>query len=253
MEAARYGFSNAYLLNETGEIVYETKPQSDFGTNLLTGPHANSVLGQTVQQVVKGQSAEVSDLGRYEPSGNVPGVYIAAPIYEKGFMMGQLAVEVPLDYISRLLNQREGLGETGKIYLVGPDKLMRSQLGSGQETILQQAVDTPIIERVFQAEGFAGTEQSVDFRGQPVLVSFDQIKVAKHTWAILAEIDMTEILAGPNRIQTAMIVFNGVVLLLIVAISLYTAGWLRRSLAGCCTWRNGSDMATSPPPFPTSC
>ncbi|EJL47601.1 hypothetical protein BAG01nite_11830 [Brevibacillus agri] len=232
MEAARYGFSNAYLLNETGEIVYETKPQSDFGTNLLTGPHANSVLGQTVQQVVKGQSAEVSDLGRYEPSGNVPGVYIAAPIYEKGFMMGQLAVEVPLDYISRLLNQREGLGETGKIYLVGPDKLMRSQLGSGQETILQQAVDTPIIERVFQAEGFAGTEQSVDFRGQPVLVSFDQIKVAKHTWAILAEIDMTEILAGPNRIQTAMIVFNGVVLLLIVAISLYTAGWLRRSFSG---------------------
>lgn len=232
MEVARYGFSNAYLLNSDGVIVYETNPQSDFGTNLLTGQYANSVLGQTVQQVLKVQSAEVSDVGRYEPSGNEPGVYIAAPIYEKGYMMGQLAVEVPLDYVSRLLNQREGLGETGKIYLVGSDKLMRSKLGNGQETILQQTVDTPVIERVFQAEGFTGTEQSVDFRGQSVLVSFDQIKVAKHTWAILAEIDMPEILAGPNRIQTAMIVFNGVVLVVIVGISLYTAGWLRRSFSG---------------------
>lgn len=233
MEVARYGFVNAFLLNENGDIVYETKPQADFGTNLLTGPHADSVLGQTVQQVKKGQSAEMSDLGKYEPSGDAPAVYIAAPIYDKGYISGQIAVEVSMDYLSRIFNQREGLGQTGKIYVVGgPDKLMRSQLGSGANTILQQKVDTPIVDQVLLTQQYEGTIQSTDYLGKEVLVSYDQVKVGKKTWAILAEMDMTEILAGPVRIQNAMIAFNGAVLLLIVVISIFTANWLRRSFRG---------------------
>lgn len=233
MEVARYGFVNAFLLNGQGDIVYETKPQADFGTNLLTGPHADSVLGQTVQQVRKTQSAEMSDLGHYEPSGGAPGVYIAAPIYERGYIIGQIAVEVSMDYISRIFNQREGLGETGKIYLVGgPDKLMRSQLGSGPNTLLQQKVDTPIVDQVLLTQQSEGTVESMDYLGQQVLVSYDQVKVGKKTWAILAEMNMTEILEGPTRIRDAMIAFNGAVLLLIVIISLFTANWLRRSFRG---------------------
>jgi methyl-accepting chemotaxis protein len=159
-------------------------------------------------------------------------VFIATPIFENGYIIGQLAVEVTLDYISRQLNQREGLGETGKIYLVGADKLMRSQLGEGQETLLKQQVDTPIVDQVLLTQQFKGTTESVDYRGQHVLVSYDQVKIGKKTWAILAEMDMTEIVNGPNRIMKAMLVFNGIVLVMIVGISLFTANWLRRSFRG---------------------
>ncbi|WNC13475.1 methyl-accepting chemotaxis protein [Brevibacillus brevis] len=232
MEVARYGFANAYLLNDKGEVIYEIKPQKDLGTNLVMGMYADSVLGQTVQKAFKAQSTEMSDLSRYEPSGNAPGVFIATPIFDNGFIIGQLAVEVSLDYISRQLSMREGLGDTGKIYLVGADKVMRSQLGDDQETILVQKVDTPIVDQVLLTQQFKGTAESLDYRGQQVLVSYDQVKVGKKTWAILAEMDMTEILRGPSRIMNAMIVFNGIVLAVIVAISLYTAGWLRRSFRG---------------------
>lgn len=251
MEAARYGFANAFLLNDKGDVVYETNPQADLGTNLLNGPYATTILGQTVQQVLKGKSAEMSDLGRYEPSGNAPGVFIAAPIYDRGYILGQLAVEVSLDYISRQLNQREGLGETGKIYLVGSDKLMRSQLGAGQEMLLNQKVDTPVMEKLMSTDPAAGTEESVDYRGQQVLVSYDQVHVGKAKWAILAEMDMTEILAGPSRIKTAMVIFNGVVLLLIVAISLFTANWLRRSFRGLLAVADRIGHGDFSSPFPT--
>jgi len=232
MEVARYGFANAYLINDKGDIIYETKPQKDLGTSLMLGLYADSVLGQTVQKAFKGQSTEMSDLRLYEPSGNAPSVFISTPIFENGFIIGQLAVEVSLDYISRQLNQREGLGKTGKIYLVGADKLMRSQLGDGQETLLKQEVNTPIVDRVLLTQEFKGTTESVDYRGQRVLVSYDQVKVGKMAWAILAEMDMTEIVSGPDRIMKAIILFNGVVLVVIVGISLYTANWLRRSFRG---------------------
>jgi methyl-accepting chemotaxis protein len=248
MEVARYGFANAFLINEYGDVVYETKSQADFGTNLLTGKYADTVLAETVQKVVKGQSSEMSDLGRYEPSGNAPGIFISAPIFENGFMIGQLAVEVSLDYVSRQLNRREGLGETGKIYLVGSDKLMRSELGEG--TLLTQKVDTPVVEQVLLTQQFEGTREDVDYRGQEVLVSFDQVKVGKKNWAILAEMDMTEILAGPNQIKNAMIVFNGIVLIVVVIISLFTASWLRGSFRGLLTVAGRIGQGDFASPFP---
>lgn len=232
MEAARYGFANAYLVSELGDVIFQIKRQADFGTNLLTGPYASSVLGQTVQKVAKLQSTEMSDLGRYEASGNQPGVFISVPIYDKGRVIGQLAAEVSLEYISRQLNRREGLGETGKVYLVGEDKLMRSELGTQQNTLLQQQVDTEIVKEALFSSEPAGTKESTDFLGKEVLVSYDKVAVGKHNWVILAEMDMTEIMRGPNQIMQTMILFDGIVLLLIVMISAYTANWLSQSFQG---------------------
>ena len=227
MEVSRYGFSNASLINEQGNIVYQTTPQEDFGTNLLTDSGSGSVLSQVVQRVAEAQSAEMSDLGRYAPSGDTPSVFISVPIFQSGHVGGQLALEVSLDYISRQLNRREGLGETGKMYLVGEDKLMRSELGEG--TLLSQSVDTPIVREALFNPDAAGTVQSLDYLGKEVLVSYAKVNVGKHNWVILAEMDMTEILKGPNRIKNAMILFNGVALILIVALSTYTANWLNQS------------------------
>lgn len=227
MEVSRYGFSNASLINEQGNIVYQTTPLQDFGTNLLSGPGSGTILGQVVQRVAKAQSTEMSDLGRYAPSGDNPSVFISVPIFQSGHVTGQLALEVSLDYISRQLNRREGLGETGKIYLVGEDKLMRSELGEG--TLLVQSVDTPVVRDALFTPDAQGTVQSLDYRGMEVLVSYAKVNVGKHNWVILAEMDMTEILAGPNRIKNAMIVVNGIALILIVALSAYTANWLNRS------------------------
>jgi len=227
MEVSRYGFANASLIDDKGNIVFQTKPQTDFGANLLSGEAAGSILGQLVQRVAKGLSTEMSDLGRYEPSGGNPVIFISSPVYQNGMLKGQLALEVSLDYISRQLNRREGLGETGKIYLVGADKRMRTELGGG--TLLTQTVDTTVVRDALFSSQSAGTMQSVDYLGKEVLVSFDKVEIGKHNWVILAEMDMTEILQGPNRIKNAMFLFNGLVLVLTVALSVVTANWLNRS------------------------
>ncbi len=229
---ARYGFSNAYLINETGDIVYQTKYQSDFGANLFSGSLKDTVLGQVADRVAKTQSLELSDVSRYQPSENKPAVFISAPIYDKGALIGQLAVETSLDYISRQLSRREGLGQTGKIYLIGQDKLMRTNLDDGQETLLKQVVDTPIANTALASDQPKGTTQAIDYRGEEVLVSYDQIKVGKLTWAILAEMDMTEIMSGPNKIRNAILLFNGIVLVLVIVIAAVFARGLRRSFSG---------------------
>lgn len=42
-------------------------------------------------------------------------------------MSGILVFQMPVDEINRRLKVSEGLGESGEVYLVGSDNLMRSQ------------------------------------------------------------------------------------------------------------------------------
>lgn len=232
MIQTRYGFANFYLLNEFGDIIFEARPQSDFGTNLLTGPAKDTPFGQTVAKVMKSQSSELSDLTEYAPSGNNPAIFMSAPIFDQGRIIGQLVAEVSTDYISRQLERREGLGDTGKIYLIGQDKLLRSdlKLSTGEKTLLRLKVDTPTANLALQPDNPGGTVEAQDFQGNNVMVSYSPVKVGKLNWAILAEMNIDEIMTAPNKIRNAALLFDGIVLLVVVLIALLAARGLRKPL-----------------------
>lgn len=232
MIQTRYGFANFYLVNEFGDIIFQARPQSDFGTNLLIGPQKDSAFAQTVAKVNKSQSSELSDVSLYEPSGNNPAIFMSAPIFEQGRIIGQLVAEVSTDYISHQLERREGLGQTGKIYLLGQDKLLRNELHlpSKEKTLLTLKVDTPVADVALQPDQQGGTVEAVDFRGNEVMVSYSSVKVGKMTWAILAEMDLDEIMSAPNKIRNAALLFDGIVLLIVAVLATLAARSLRRPL-----------------------
>ncbi len=231
MFQARYGFSNFYLVDEYGNLIFEAKAQADFGTNLLSGSYKDTPLGQVVSRVQRGQSSEMTDVTRYEPSGNRPAIFMSTPIFDNSRMIGQLVAEVPLDYVSRLLARHDGLGQTGKIYLIGADKTFRSELETEATELLTQKVETPAAIAALDPNQPPGTTQSVDYLGKPVLVSYHHVKVGKLNWGILAEIDLPEIMAGPDKIRNAILLFNGGVLLVVALVATYTARSFRRPMA----------------------
>ncbi|WP_019122231.1 methyl-accepting chemotaxis protein [Brevibacillus massiliensis] len=232
MFLTRFGFTNLYLIDEFGNLTYEAYPQDDFGTNLFSGAYKDSVLGQIAQKAAKGLSNEMTDVSRYEASGGQPGIFMSSPIFDRGRMIGQLVTEVPLQELTNLLNQRAGLGETGKIYLIGQDKTLRSGLDhfGGSSGLLTLRVDTPVAERALNPEQQPATVESVDFRGEPVIVSYAPLKVGKENWAILAEADMSEIMSGPNQIRNAILLFNGGVLVVVLVIAAWTARQIRQPM-----------------------
>ncbi|MGD8192440.1 methyl-accepting chemotaxis protein [Brevibacillus ginsengisoli] len=232
MIQTRYGFANFYLLNEEGDIIFEARPQADFGSNLLAGPQKDTAFGQIIAKSAKSQSVELSDVSLYEPSGNQPALFLSAPIFEQGRMIGQLVGEVSTDYISQQLERREGLGQTGKIYLLGQDKLLRNELHlpSKEQTLLKLKVDTPVANTALQPNQEGGTVEAVDFRGNPVMASYSPVKVGKMNWAILAEMDIDEIMEAPNKIRDAALLFDGIVLLVVGGIATMAARSFRKPL-----------------------
>lgn len=190
------GYYDFFLISPTGDIVYTVEKEADFGTNLVNGKWAESGLGQVFARALKRADlggVAFSDMAAYGPSQGDPAVFAAtALVDELGDVTGVVAVQVPLAPIQAIMQFTAGMGETGETYLVGQDKLMRSQSRFAVEsTILSTNVDTATVRRALVGE--SGVDWTSDYRDVPVLSAFQQFQLDDVRWAVMAEIDRQEV------------------------------------------------------------
>ncbi len=119
-----YGYYDLFLINGDGDVVYTVCRESDLGENLVNGSLKSSSLGECFADARSGTA--IADFKPYAPSNNEPCAFIGAPIKEDNETTGVVALQIPLTGINAIMCERAGMGKTGETYLVGPDKLMRS-------------------------------------------------------------------------------------------------------------------------------
>lgn len=231
------GYYDFFLIDLDGNVIYTVEKEADFGSSLLTGPHAESGLADVFRQAaassVPGQVV-LSDLQRYAPSGNAPAIFAATNLRdEAGQAIGVLALQLPSDTIAKIMQFTEGMGESGETYLVGSDLLMRSNSRfAEQSTILTTTVATPTVERALAGE--RGVDYTDDYRGIEVLSAYDSIEFDGVRWAVMAEIDKAEIERGVGSIlaslaAAALALFG---LVIVTAATLRDAASADHALAG---------------------
>lgn len=118
----------------TRNIVYSLGKRADFGTNLELGPYRNTLLAEAVldQFALGGNETVLIDFESYVPASGEPVLWVAAPIRADGALIGALAAAVPNEAVVDITTagrnwEGTGLGDTGEIYIVGGDGLMRSE------------------------------------------------------------------------------------------------------------------------------
>ncbi|MBF0279435.1 MAG: HAMP domain-containing protein, partial [SAR324 cluster bacterium] len=124
-----------------------------------------------------------------------------------------------------IMQQREGMGKSGETYLVGPDKLMRSDSFLDPEghsvkasfagNVKNNGVDTEAANQVFNGK----TEAKIitDYNGNPVLSAYAPVTFGSLTWAIIAEIDEAEVLE-PVMALFRSIAIAGVIIAAVIAV-----------------------------------
>ncbi|NCF16997.1 MAG: hypothetical protein GWP63_02070 [Haliea sp.] len=190
------GYYDFFLISPDGDVLYTVEKEADFATNLESGPWRDSGLGEVFRRAKRertNQSIVVSDMRPYEPSDGDPAMFVATAVYAAaGEFLGVIAFQLPTDSILGIMNYTSGMGETGETYLVGQDKLMRSDSRfTDESTVLRQTVDTPTVRRALegeQAQAFID-----DYRGVEVLSVSLPMEVGDTRWAVMAEIDRSEI------------------------------------------------------------
>lgn len=257
------GYEDALLLDTQGNVVYSAYSGVDLGTNVLTGPYANSALATGYKDALSANSADVAittDFDRYQPSLDVPTAWLVSPIGSGGQVTGALAAQIPLDTINSVMTgdgnwKADGLGASGEVYLAGPDKTMRSiarQLVEDPEafeksvvaggtpleiaqrevevggTVLLQPVDTQAVNAALRGE--TGTIIAGEYRGNDTLVAYAPLQIDGLDWVIVAKIDADEAFEPVNDFTRNLLISAAALIVLVSLLSLLLAQVFTRPL-----------------------
>ena len=212
----KHGFYDLFLMDATGFCFYTVTKEADFETNLVNGKFSSSNLGELTRKVMATQKYGLADFAPYAPSNGAPAAFVAQPIVDSrdNELEMIVALQLPLEKINRIMQNREGMGETGETYLVGPDKLMRSDSfldpqGHSVEASFAGTVQNNGVDTEASHEALAGktdTRIIEDYNGNSVLSSFTPMDVHGTTWAVIAEIDEAEVLEPVNSLYISLII-----------------------------------------------
>ncbi len=220
-----YGYYDLFLIHPEGMIFYTVAKEKDYKTNIISGEYADSSLGEAVRKAVDSREFGFGDFKPYAPSNGEPASFIAQPIINHGKIELLVALQMPLDRVNGIMQERTGMGETGESYLVGPEKLMRSDSFLDPENHSVQAsfarpqtgkVDTEAARSALS--GDTDAKIIIDYNGNPVLSAYTPVEVYDTNWALMSEIDEAEVRAPINTL-TMFILISALVMILIAVVA----------------------------------
>ena len=189
------GYYDIFLLNTNGDVVYSVTKEADFATNLFAGEWRNSGLAKTLDGALSDPpnfQRQFVDFAPYEPSNGAPASFISAPVLNGDEVLGVLAFQMPIKKINEVMQVTSGMGKSGETYIAGEDLLMRTDSRfSETSTILKTKIDTLTAKAAI--EGKQGVQETLDYRNIPVFSAYGPMDFAGTRWAVLSEIDTSEI------------------------------------------------------------
>ena len=225
-----YGYYDLFVISaKYGRIIYSAAKESDYGANLNTGELKNSGLGIAFQKALKENRPAYSDMAPYAPSNNEPAMFLAAPIEMNGKIEAVLAFQISDSSISKIMQHREGYGKTQEDYLVGPDKLMRSDSILRKDTHSLRASfanpSTGSADTEASRQGLAGNSgmmTTTGFTGESTVFAYSFIDIGEDfKWAIISRISEAEVLSASHSIRNTLIIDSIILLATIIAVALF--------------------------------
>lgn len=216
-----------FLISEDGQIFYTVTREADYKTNLLDGPFKDSGLGKLFRRVLETNEYSMQDFSPYEPSNGDAASFIAQPFTTSRGQKFVVALQLSIDNINKMIQQRAGMGKTGESYLVGSDYRMRSDSSLHATThtvqksfagnLRQNGIQTEAVK-----EGLNGVSDTriIDGpHGHPVLSGFTPINIESTRWVLVTEIETEEAFAPIDDLYNTL--FG--VLLFTIAVVLFAA------------------------------
>ncbi|MDG3002617.1 adenylate/guanylate cyclase domain-containing protein [Paludisphaera mucosa] len=249
----KFGYYDLFLFDvRTQHVVYTVFKEPDFATDFATGPYSSSNLGRLFTSLIKekdNKTTRIEDFEPYRPSLAAPAAFVGAPIFDGAEMIGILAFQFPIDEFNKLMTsdykwEADGLGETGEVYLVGDDHLMRSmsrfqkqapenfyaalkavgtppskieRLRRTNTAILELADETESVTRALH--GQSGTDLLVDYRGVDVISSYAPLEIDGLSWVLVAKKDLSEAFAPIASFGRKVLASSVVIVLVITCLA----------------------------------
>jgi len=250
----QYGYNDFYLINPQGQMIYSLKQQTPKFANVVTGPLAETGLGQAFSQSLETKQLAFVDFSIYSRNNDSAihdGLisFIAHPILNAQGQVKMVGVaKLPIDGINAIMTTRFNMGKTGESYLVGPDYLMRSDSfldpqnrsviasltnpdsGTITTTMVLAALAGETSSKLFR-ENYTGIESYTGFswrktfglldKHTSTISAYTPIDVYGEQWALMVERDGIEASSKLMDLYFQMYWIGGVAAILILIVAYY--------------------------------
>lgn len=250
------GFYDLMLVDvETGRLVYTVAKEAELGRNYQDPGLGNSILSQLISRSKPG-TTRFSDFHPYPPSHNEVCAFLSSGVVSAGKVVAVVIVQFKSERLSDIMDNSKdwesiGLGETGETYLVGNDRMLRSNsrlFESDTSTFQARQSDAKVGSRSVELgttvgiqkaqtsstdlalAGQAGCESTVSYLGEPVQSCYAPIPVFGNPWAIVVEQSNAEAFASIRQFQFAVIGATTLLALLAAWLSVRVANYIVRPI-----------------------
>jgi len=226
--AKEYGYFDVFIIcAKHGHVMYTQAKESDFGANIGSGSLRDSGLGEVYRKAKELKRPVFVDMRPYAPSADAPAMFLGAPIYSDGVIKSIVVFQISDASINKIMQFRKGYGDTQEDYLVGQNKLMRSDSYLNKQThSLRASFANPstgsIDTKATRAALGGGTDiiMATGYTKEQVLLAYAPIKIGKDLdWAIVSRIDEAEVLVTPNTLRNTLIITAIVILVIVVVLA----------------------------------
>ncbi len=147
-------------------------------------------------------------------------INIGRPVYSpQNELLGIIILNISYQAIDNIMfenNIYNGLGQTGEVYLVGNDFLMRSSSRFLKNSKFKTIVKTRSVINALKNK--SGKSIIKDYRNIRVFSSYNRLNVSGLKWVILSEIDEKEAMEPINNVENNIIYLSIVISLLLLGI-----------------------------------
>ncbi|MBW7897350.1 MAG: hypothetical protein EX330_03810 [Candidatus Brocadia sp. BROELEC01] len=203
------GYNNIFLVDTDGNVVFGVKRDEYIGTNLRKGEYSSFSIGEIFKEGLN--NVKFSDITWCEGAKDF--IFMGgAPVYDlSNKLLGIVIVEIPYSKIDAFLSQRDGLGDTGEIYIVGDDNFMRSKSSFiPQNTILKLEINTEATRDALR--GNTDIRIVKDYRKIPVLNAYTPLDNLKDVnWILIVKIDKKEAYYPIIALKSNLIIIGSII------------------------------------------
>ncbi|MBF0101021.1 MAG: methyl-accepting chemotaxis protein [Desulfobacterales bacterium] len=182
-----------------GHVMFSVNQENELGSNLNYGVFQDSPLAKLWKEVRKQRKMAVLD---FQVAANrEPSLLVGYPVMKNEEIVGIFVLELEVAAINAFMHERAGMGKTGEMYMVGPDQLMRSDsfLDPQNHSVVNSfknpekgKIDTEATKAALS--GITDQKMILDYRGNLVLSAYTPIQIGDLKWALLVDIDKSEIM-----------------------------------------------------------
>ncbi len=221
-----FGYSDIFLISQTGDAIFSVKRGQEFGSNFYTGSYKDYELAKVFDRAKTLMQVEISNFG-YHIDTKAPVAFIAAPIFKDNIIIGVLVLKLNNQEFNKVVNNYIGLGKTGETIVVSEiDKtiVFTSPTRHDPNAAFNRTikVNQQKLHPLYQAsQGMRGFGITLDYRGQKTIAAWRYLPSLNS--GLLVKMDTAEAFGSLNTLRNIIIILITITLILVIFAAIIVA------------------------------